>query len=147
MADRITYTLHELVAEIDAYADAYLSRNYGVSYNLFEILAVLVENAPTDITGLAQCLGVTKAAVSKRIPTLTDWVIATPSTGRRILLSPTERARALVAKAGGELEVHFAEMFALSRRDGDTRSLPQISTDLNNQLVALTRIIQSKERP
>lgn len=147
MSDRLTYTLHELVAEMDAYADAYLARHHGVSYNLFELLVVLVENAPTDITGLARCLGVSKAAVSKRLPTLSEWVIATPSTGRRILLTPTERAHALVAEAGWELDTHFAAMFADSRRDDDPRPLAQVATELNDQLVALSRTIQLKERP
>lgn len=147
MSERITYTLHELVAEINSYADSFLSRHYGVSYNLFELLAVLVEQAPTDITGLAQCLGISKAAVSKRLPSLSEWVVSTPSAGRRIVLTPTERARALVAEAGGELETRFARMFADSTMPGDTRPLAQISTELNNQLAALTRTIKEKDRP
>ena len=41
MAERITVTLHELVAELDIYADAHLREHHGVSYNLFELLATL----------------------------------------------------------------------------------------------------------
>ena len=78
MSDRLTFTLHELIAELDAYADGVLRSGYGVSFNHFQFLAVLADTEPTDMTTLARCLGVTKAAVSKRVPGLVDgsWIEA-----------------------------------------------------------------------
>lgn len=114
MADRITVTLHELVGELDLYADDYLRAHHRVTYNLFEFLATLAELAPVDITGLARCLRVSKAAVSKRVPGLVadGWITATPGIGRRIELNLTAQGNQLVDVAGGELEQIFNEMLA-----------------------------------
>lgn len=141
MADRITMTLHELVFELDTYADGYLRGAYGVSYNLFETLAALVGSAPIDITRLAVCLRVTKAAVSKRVPQLVadGWAVATPGQGRQVVLEPTDRARALVREAGGELETRFAAVL------GDPRLAGEVDiAALNRQLNALTQILTEK---
>ncbi|MCT9818847.1 MarR family transcriptional regulator [Microbacterium sp. W1N] len=147
MADRITVTLHELVAELDLYADDYLHRVHGISFNLFEVLNVLVERAPIDISGLARCLRVTKAAVSKRVPQLVSggWVVATPGQGRQILLAPTDQTVALVQQAGGELEAHFAEMLADPRL---TRATDAVAPGiLNSHLSTLTQIVIEKGQP
>lgn len=145
MADRITVTLHELVSELDIYADARLRERYGVSFNLFELLATLAETAPVDITGLARCLRVTKAAVSKRVPALVadGWVTAEGGEGRRIVLGLTPRGADLVRVAGGELEAEFAGMLGElrgSRAGGDG-----IDPDaLNAHLSRLTDIVVAK---
>jgi DNA-binding MarR family transcriptional regulator len=147
MADRITVTLHELVATMDEYADAHLRRHHGVSYNLFEFLAALVERAPLDISQLARCLRVTKAAVSKRVPGLVadGWVRATPAGGRRVELAPTATAMALVQAAGGELDAEFAAVFA-ETPPMDSASTVSIAA-LNARLGDLTRVLEQKERP
>lgn len=144
MADRITVTLHELVAELDLYADDYLQRHHGISFNLYETLAVLVEKAPIDITGLARCLRITKAAVSKRLPHLISdgWISASPGQGRQIILAPSEQTIALVRDAGGELEAHFATMLADPRVTAAPGAVSP--TTLNNQLSALTDIVIEK---
>ena len=147
MAERITVTLHELVAELDIYADAHLREHHGVSYNLFELLATLAETAPIDITGLARCLRVTKAAVSKRVPTLADgWITADGGEGRRIVLGLTPRGADLVRIAGGELEAEFAGMLA-EMRDGPASAGDPIDDGaLNAHLARLTDIVISKGR-
>ncbi len=148
MAERITVTLHELVAELDIYADAHLREHHGVSYNLFELLATLAETAPIDITGLARCLRVTKAAVSKRVPTLVadGWITADGGEGRRIVLGLTPRGAALVRIAGGELEAEFAGMLA-EMRDGPASAGDPIDDGaLNAHLARLTDIVISKGR-
>ncbi|RLK47830.1 MarR family winged helix-turn-helix transcriptional regulator [Microbacterium telephonicum] len=147
MADRLTVTLHELVAELDIYADAYLQRVHGVSFNLFELLNVLVERAPIDISGLARCLRVTKAAVSKRLPALEadGWVKTTPGQGRQIMIAPTEKTLSLVQHAGGELEAHFAEMLADPRLAPGADAVE--SELLNRHLTALTQIVIEKGTP
>ena len=148
MAERITVTLHELVAELDIYADAHLREHHGVSYNLFELLATLAETAPIDITGLARCLRVTKAAVSKRVPTLVadGWITADGGEGRRIVLGLTPRGADLVRIAGGELEAEFAGMLA-EMRDGPAAAGEPIDDGaLNAHLARLPDIVISKGR-
>lgn len=148
MAERITVTLHELVAELDIYADAHLREHHGVSYNLFELLATLAETAPIDITGLARCLRVTKAAVSKRVPTLVadGWITADGGEGRRIVLGLTPRGADLVRIAGGELEAEFAGMLAEMRNGPASAGDPIDDGALNAHLARLTDIVISKGR-
>lgn len=148
MAERITVTLHELVAELDIYADAHLREHHGVSYNLFELLATLAETAPIDITGLARCLRVTKAAVSKRVPVLVadGWITADGGEGRRIVLGLTPRGADLVRIAGGELEAEFAGMLAEMRNGPASAHDPIDDGALNAHLARLTDIVISKGR-
>ncbi|MGL4257751.1 MAG: MarR family winged helix-turn-helix transcriptional regulator [Microbacterium sp.] len=147
MSDRLTFTLHELLAELDAFADAALRRGYGVTYNQFQFLAVLDDAEPADMTTLAHCLGVTKAAVSKRVPGLVDegWITAAsqPGAGRSILLSLTPKGSALVRDAGAVLENAFAEMLTHPALADDPIDAPR----LNAQLVALTAFIKGQPRP
>lgn len=148
MADRITVTLHELVGELDLFADAWLRERHGVSFNLFEVLATLAERAPIDITGLAHCLRVTKAAVSKRVPALVadGWITATPGDGRRVVLALTARGAELVRVAGGELEAAFTEMLADPRLDPAHSPTGIEPADLNAHLSILTEIVIAKGR-
>ncbi|MCW3492211.1 MarR family winged helix-turn-helix transcriptional regulator [Microbacterium sp. SSM24] len=147
MSDRLTFTLHELLAEIDAFADTALQQGYGVTYNHFQFLAVLYDAEPADMTTLAHCLGVTKAAVSKRVPALVadGWITATsqPGAGRSILLSLTPKSTALVHDAGAVLDEAFAEMLTHPALADDPIDAPR----LNAQLVALTAFIRGQPRP
>lgn len=146
MASRVTVTLHELVAELDIYADAVLRERHGVSYNLFEFLATLAEIGPVDITGLARCLRVTKAAVSKRVPGLVadGWVAADAGGGRRIVLSLSEKGTELVQTAGGELESEFTAMLADPRLDPAVSPAAIDGARLNDHLTTLTDIVIEK---
>lgn len=119
MAALITQSLHELVAEMHAYADTWLRAQYGVSFKVFEFLAVLTDEPSHDITRLAECLGVTKAAVSKRVPRLVSegWITATPGHGRQIKLHPTEKGAILAERARAELERRFREFLNEPRLD------------------------------
>lgn len=144
MSARITFTLHELVAELDAYADDILGAQYGVSFNHFEFLAVLSDVEPADMTALARCLGVTKAAVSKRVPALVagGWITARTETGggRSVLLTLSPKGADLVRDAGAALETEFATMLGDPALSDDPIDVPR----LNRQLVALTALVQQK---
>lgn len=144
MSDRITFTLHELVAELDAYADDVLRTRHGVSFNHFQFLAVLSDVEPADMTTLARCLGITKAAVSKRVPALVDggWITADspPGSGRSIRLMLAPKGASLVQRAGAELESEFAAMLADPALADDPIDVPR----LNRQLVALTALVQRR---
>jgi DNA-binding MarR family transcriptional regulator len=147
VSNRLTFTLHELLAELDAFADAALRSGYGVTFNHFQFLAVLYDAEPADMTTLAHCLGVTKAAVSKRVPALVEdgWITAQSprGAGRSILLSLTPKSTELVRDAGGMLERHFAAMLADPALGDDPIDAPR----LNAQLVALTAFIQQHPSP
>ncbi|MGN6218924.1 MAG: MarR family winged helix-turn-helix transcriptional regulator [Microbacterium sp.] len=135
MSDRLSFTIHELVAEIGAYADGVLRSRYGVGYNHFQFLAILADVEPSDMTRLAHCLGVTKAAVSKRVPALVEdgWITAdSPAgAGRSVLLSLTPKGAALVRDAGAVLERDFAAMLAAPALADDPIDAPRLNAQLN----------------
>lgn len=143
MAERITVTLHELVAELDHYADARLRENYGVSYNLFEFLAALAELQPIDITGLARCLSISKAAVSKRVPSMVEegWISTISGGGRRIMLNLTGKGAELVQRAGGELDREFVEILSDPRLDPEHTPGALEPEAFHNHLRTLTQVI------
>jgi len=147
MSERLTFTLHELIAELDAFADSALQAGWGVTFNHFQFLAVLYDHEPVDMTTLARCLGVTKAAVSKRVPALVEdgWITAAsqPGAGRSILLSLTEKGAALVQTAGARLERDFAEMLTAPAFAADPIDVPRLNTQLNT----LVAFIQSQQAP
>lgn len=147
MAELITVTIHELVCELDGYADQYLRAHHGVSYSQFVFLAALQERGPIDMTGLARCLGVTKVAVSKRVPRLVEdgWITQAPASSRRILLSLTDRAHELVRAAGGELDAAFTEVFEDPRMVDGALDAASAVTALNRQLNTLVTIIKEKD--
>lgn len=149
MAERITVTIHELVAELDSYADRHLSNHHGVTYSQFMFLAALREHGPIDITGLARRLGVTKAAVGKRVPGLvaSGWITSSPASSRRILLSLTERAARLVDEAGSELDAAFTDVFEDPRTAQAGQGSESAATALNRQLNTLVTIIREKDSP
>lgn len=143
MTTRITFTLHELVAALDGYADRVLGERYGVSFNHFVFLAVLADVEPSDMTTLARCLGITKAAVSKRVPALVagGWIASEAAAGRSIHLTLTDRGAALVRDAGSMLEAEFTALLAHPALAEDPFDVPR----LNSQLAALTALIREKE--
>lgn len=145
MADRISFTLHELVATIDAFADARLRSGYGISIGDFIYLATIADQQPIDLTSLARCLMVTKAAVSKRMPHLAEagWIRTSNGPGRRILVGLTDAGASLVERAGGELDGEFMNLF-------DDPRLIDTGVDravLARQLEVLTELVQEKETP
>lgn len=141
MSDRLSFTLHELVAELDAYADDLLRERFGVTFRHFEFLAVLADVEPSDMTALARCLGVTKAAISKRVPALVNggWITARslPGGGRSVHLSLTARGADLVRAAGAVVDAEFAALLSDPTLAADPIDAPR----LNRQLAALTAII------
>lgn len=147
MADRITVTLHNLVSLMDSYADEVLRSAHGISFSQFEFLAAVAELQPVDITTLARCLFVTKAAVSKRVPSLVSdgWIVASddPHHGRRVLLTLTPRALQLVVQAGGGLDDEFTALFADSRLGADGIDVAR----LNHQLETLIHLVIEKGVP
>lgn len=115
MSSRLTYSINHLATALNVYADSILTARWGVTISQFTFLAVLEEGQPIDITRLAECLGVTKAAVSKRVPGLeARGLIRTapdPAHARRVVLTLTDEGLRLTREAGDLLEAEFSQMF------------------------------------
>ncbi len=141
MSKEFVYTLHELVVQLDHVLDDVLRDRYGASFNLFEFLAAVKDEQPTDATNLAFCLGHTKAAVSKRLPVLQSqgWLTVEPSPdgGRRLSIELTERGSNFVDEVNALLTDMFADLLRLSHTSSDdighaNRTLTQLSTYLRD---------------
>lgn len=108
----IAVTLHQLVHEVDGFAEQILRDNYGISYSQYHFLAVTSTLERPDVTGLADCLGVSKAAVSKRLDGFVadGWITlgSDPAHARRVIVQLTPRAAQLVADATELLERELA---------------------------------------
>ena len=137
MATRIPVTLHEVVLHFDAYADAYLRRYHGMSFSHFRFLTTLAELGTSSVTELAECLIVSKAAVSKRVPELVEdgWMVTSgdPGNARRVMLDLTPKAWAVVEAAGSKLDADFTAMLG---------QVPGLDAErLNAQLNAMNEIL------
>ena len=109
----LAVTLHELVYRIDTFAEQLLRDGYGIGYSHYHFLAVASTLDSPDVTTLAECLMVSKAAVSKRLDPLAadGWITlgTDPTHARRVIIELTPKARQLVIDATGTLEREFAE--------------------------------------
>ena len=137
MSDRITYSLNYLVTAINAYADRVLTERWGLTISQFTFLAVLEDGQPIDITRMAECLGVSKAAVSKRVPGLQAKgyvrTLADPANARRVLLTLTDEGLRLAHEAGGLLDAEFTQVF----EDCDDLDLDRTHADVLLMLEAV----------
>ena len=131
---RITFTLHHLVNELDRIADGILRRQFSMTYSQFQFMVALQENDQLDVTNLAVALGVSKAAVSKRAPWFVHRgfvALSHESAGvRRLVLSLTPNGDKLITAASEALDATFVEQ--ASRFDG--LDLEELHTDLKNML-------------
>jgi DNA-binding MarR family transcriptional regulator len=113
---RISFMLNSLVRVMNGQADALLRAEYSITYSQFVFLQVLSESGQLDITRLAQALGVSTAAVSKRI----DWfaeralvrVDQDPTNAKRVLVSLTAQGADLAKKSADFLERRFLNAVA-----------------------------------
>jgi len=143
MASRISVTLHEVVSYFDAYADAYLRKHHATTFSHFRLLATLAELGTSSVTELAECMVVSKAAVSKRVPELVrdGWLVTSgdPANARRVMLDLTPRSWALVEGAGGELNDFFDQVLA---------TIPGLDQEaFHANLLAMTQFLKQEGRP
>jgi DNA-binding MarR family transcriptional regulator len=113
---RISFMLNFLVREMNGQADALLRGEYSITYSQFVFLQVLSESGQLDITRLAQALGVSKAAVSKRIEWFAERALVhvdqDPTNAKRVLVSLTAQGADLSKKSGDYLERRFLNAVA-----------------------------------
>lgn len=148
---RVVVALHRLVGAVDAASDALLRARTDYDLATVTFLSVLADaerpdalgdpaDGPAerwvpDLTTLAECLGVTRAAVSKRVPRLVAQGLvrtsADPHHARRVRLALTDEGAAVVATSTALLEEWLAGELA-GRLD-----LEALHTALTDALAAL----------
>ena len=108
---RISFMLNSLVRVMNGQADALLRAEYSITYSQFVFLQVLSESGQLDITRLAQALGVSTAAVSKRIEWFVERALVRvdhdAANAKRVLVSLTAQGADLSKKSGDFLERRF----------------------------------------
>ena len=131
---RLAFTLHHLVAELDGLADSILRSEFGITHSQFEFLLAVADTQPVDVTTLAARLAVSKAAVSKRVTWFVHRHYVSVSheneRGRRVVLSLTSSGAALARRAAALLDERFVEL--TSTVDGI--DLPRLHHDLSGLL-------------
>lgn len=109
--NRISFLLNDLVREMNGQADSLLRREFGLTHSQFVFLLIVLETKEIDVTRLAEALGVTKGAVSKRIGWFLDRDLVSthqsPGDGKRVLTSLTPEGIKLAKSAGDFLEHRF----------------------------------------
>lgn len=115
MTTPLAVTLHDLVHEMDLLADTILQKRLGLSVGLFVFLAPLADGT-LDLTQLAKALNLTRAATSKRVPSLVreGWVTTSSDPGhkRRVLVSLTPKADAIIREGTTMLSNAFDQAAA-----------------------------------
>ena len=124
MADRrFTFAVHRLAAELDRQADRILRERLGLTYPEFLHLA-LIDGGAASMSELAGRMGLTRAAVSKKVPDLeARGLVRVERGGRERALRLTAAGVRLVRRAGDLLEAEFRRAFpgsdsALDRMSG-----------------------------
>jgi len=112
---RVTFTLNHLVGELNKNADRILREEFGLTYSQFLFLLHLDSAGTVSSTNLARNIGVSRAAVSKRISWFTTRGLVrsghTHSDNRVLTLAVTPRGTTLVAQMSDVLEKRFRERF------------------------------------
>ena len=113
--NRITFTLNHLVSDLNRNADRILREEFGLTYSQFLFLLHLESCGTVSSSVLARNMGVSRAAVSKRVMWFTSRGFVDSgqvhSDQRLVTLAITARGRKLVQKMSDVLEARFRESF------------------------------------
>jgi DNA-binding MarR family transcriptional regulator len=112
---RITFTLNELVYVLNSAADRHLRAKFDLTYSQFLFLVTLMgQNKPTP-SFLARCLGVSRAAVSQRLPWFQDRGLVEVSkvtgNGKTLSIELTSKGAELATQSADFLEQEFRVLF------------------------------------
>jgi DNA-binding MarR family transcriptional regulator len=134
---RISFLLNALVKEMNNQADALLRTTFSITYSQFLFLQVLAEANQLDVTRLAEALGVTTPAVSKRLEWFTERQLVKtdqdPQNGKRVLVSLTPQGESLAQGSGDYLDREF--MVAIT--ETPNIDFPRLNSDVQNLLTNL----------
>ena len=135
---RITFTLNELVYVLNSTADRLLRANFELTYSQFLFLVTLMSQDKPTPSYLAECLGVSRAAVSQRLSWFEDRNLVKVSrvagNERNLSLELTRKGELLATKSADFLEKEFRILF-----DGgspvDLQKLDKTLTQVKTQLI------------
>ena len=135
---RITFTLNELVYVLNSAADRLLRANFDMTYSQFIFLVTLMnQNNPTP-SYLAECLGVSRAAVSQRLSWFQERNLVKVSRVSRneknLSLELTRKGELLATQSADFLEREFRILFA-GRTSVDLEDLDTTLTQVKTQLI------------
>ena len=134
---RITFTLNELVYVLNSTADRLLRANFELTYSQFLFLVTLMSQDKPTPSYLAECLGVSRAAVSQRLSWFQDRNLVKISkvsgNDRNLSLALTRKGETLAAQSADFLEKEFRLIFdnaAFVDLDKLDKTLSQIKSHL-----------------
>ena len=137
-SSRITFTLNELVYVLNSTADRLLSASFELTYSQFLFLVTLMSQDKPTPSFLAECLGVSRAAVSQRLWWFQERNLVKVSrvsgNGKNLSLELTRKGDLVATQSADFLEKEFRLLF-----DGggsvDLEKLDQTLTQVKTQLI------------
>ena len=134
---RITFTLNELVYVLNSTADRLLRANFEITYSQFLFMVTLMSQTNPTPSYLAECLGVSRAAVSQRLSWFQERNLVKISkvsgNDKNLSLALTRKGETLAAESADFLEKEFRVLFdnaAFVDLDKLDKTLSQIKSHL-----------------
>ena len=134
---RITFTLNELVYVLNSTADRLLRANFEITYSQFLFMVTLVSQTNPTPSYLAECLGVSRAAVSQRLSWFQERNLVKISkvsgNDKNLSLALTRKGETLTTQSADFLEKEFRIIFdnaAFVDLDKLDKKLTQIKSHL-----------------
>jgi DNA-binding MarR family transcriptional regulator len=135
---RITFTLNELVYVLNSTADRLLRANFEITYSQFLFMVTLMSQTNPTPSYLAECLGVSRAAVSQRLSWFQERNLVKISrvsgNDKNLSLALTRKGETLAAQSADFLEKEFRVIFK-NASFVDLDKLDQTLTQIKSHLV------------
>jgi len=135
--NRITFTLNELVYVLNSTADRLLRANFEITYSQFLFMVTLMSQTNPTPSYLAECLGVSRAAVSQRLSWFQERNLVKISrvsgNDKNLSLALTRKGESLATQSAEFLEKEFRVLFdnaAFVDLDKLDKTLSQIKSHL-----------------
>jgi DNA-binding MarR family transcriptional regulator len=136
-SSRITFTLNELVYVLNSTADRLLRANFEITYSQFLFMVTLMSQTNPTPSYLAECLGVSRAAVSQRLSWFQERNLVKISrvsgNYKNLSLALTRKGETLTTQSADFLEKEFRLIFdnaAFVDLDKLDKTLNQIKSHL-----------------
>jgi DNA-binding MarR family transcriptional regulator len=136
-SSRITFTLNELVYVLNSTADRLLRANFEITYSQFLFMVTLMSQTNPTPSYLAECLGVSRAAVSQRLSWFQERNLVKISkvsgNDKNLSLALTRKGETLATQSADFLEKEFRVLFdnaAFVDLDKLDKTLTQIKSHL-----------------
>ena len=134
---RITFTLNELVYVLNSAADRLLRANFEITYSQFLFMVTLMSQSNPTPSYLAECLGVSRAAVSQRLSWFQERNLVKISrvsgNDKNLSLALTRKGETLATQSADFLEKEFRVLLdnaAFVDLDKLDKTLSQIKSHL-----------------